>query len=196
MNQASSALYQETLSTPLYIKVAQLVLVLVAGYAIFMIGSFLLIDPSRWVLLFVVLFVLLFVFRLGVSTKKAFISGMIIVSSEGLRLMHGGQEVSFSKADIIRSEQKRLYSGSKNSLPHVLKKEGDLTSGYIPCQVFPDIFSYKKNLFLPEGVFLTTKRTTPSWGGLFGKRILIDLPFFIPTRYPDRLLSALKKMSR
>ncbi len=195
MKQASSVLYQETLSSPLYIKVSQLVLVLIGGYAIFTIGSLLLSEANRWMFLFVMIVVILYLLHVGVSVKKAFISGEIIVTSEGLRLIHGRQIVSFSNEDITYYEHKHSYSRSKNGLLHVLRKEGDIMSGYILCQIFPDTFLYHKNLFLREGVFLVTKRTTPSWGGLFGKRILVDLPFFIPTRHPDRLRSALGKIS-
>lgn len=199
MQSYAPILYEELLVSSWYRKLGTIaVAFLCAGMILFIAVGFsssLFYTHDRWVLLAIAAFVAISFFYLGIYIKDVLIHGRIIVSSEGLRLLYGSQEVSFPKADIVQYERKRLYPGSKNAPSHVLREEGDVRKGFISCQVFPDVFPETMSLFTPEAVFLLTRRTTPSWGGLFGRRILVDLPFFIPTSHPDRLLAALEKIA-
>lgn len=140
--------------------------------------------------IFICLFAVLFLLRLAIYVKNVLINGKIIVTSHGLQLIQGKRQACIAKTDIVQFEKKYQYGRSRT--PHILEREGDFTSRTIACQIFPNrkMFSLK-----PEGVYLLTKRTTSSSGGLFDTRILSELPFFIPTHNPDELLSALQKIS-
>lgn len=196
MNPVAPIVYEEVLVSPWYAKLRMRWLSFLSTCLFLLLSSAffftLLEDEDRWVLFFIGLFFVLCVLHLVVLVKQILASGKIIVTSEGLTLLHGKQEVSFPKVNIVQYERKRLYPGSRYAPAHVLRKEGDVINGFIACQVFPLIFPDKMSLFKSEAVFLVTKRFTSSRGGLFGRRILAGLPFFIPTNHPDRLLSALE----
>lgn len=199
MNPVAPILYEEVLVSPWYAKLRMrwLSFLSTCMFSLLSLAFFftLLEHEDQWVPFFIGLFFVLCVLHLVVLVKQILTSGRIIVTSEGVRLLHGKQEVSFPREDIVQYERKRLYPGSRYAPAHVLRREGDVMNGFISCQVFPLIFPDKMSLSRPEAVFFVTKRTTPSWGGLFGRRILADLPFFIPTNHPDRLLSALEAIA-
>lgn len=203
MQSHAPILYQELLVSSWYRKVgtiavgficASIILSMALGISstIFYTESY---TQDRWMILVIAAFVSLGFVYLGSYVKGVLVHGRIILTSQELTLTHGSQEISFPKADIVQYAQKLLYPGSRRAPSHVLREDGDMRKGFIACQVFPAVFPETMKLFWPEGLFLVTKRTTPSSGGLFGRRILADLPFFIPTSHPDRLLAALEKIA-
>lgn len=199
MNPVAPILYEEVLVSPWYAKLRMrgLSFLSTCMFLLLSLALFftLLEHEDRGALLFIGLCFVLCAFHLVVLVRQVLTSGRIIVTSEGLTLLHGAQEISFPKGDIVQYERKCLYPGSRYAPAHVLRKEGDVRNGFIACQVFPHVFPDKMRLSLSEAVFLVLKHTTPSWGGLFGRRIRADLPFFIPTNHPDRLLTALEKIT-
>ncbi|MBP9762310.1 hypothetical protein KBD34_01695 [Patescibacteria group bacterium] len=191
MKSVDSILYEEILSSSLVSKVATASMSLIGLAFGVMAWTLFITGVSYGPVFAILLFAILFLASVVGSIKKVMTNGRILVTSDGLKLAHGKQEVYFAREDMIQFQKKTLqgYSHTPHT-PHVFEKDGDISSRAIACQIFPDT-PFPSS----EGVFLLTKKTKPSSGGLFGTRILSELPFFIPTRQPYELISALQKTS-
>ncbi|MBP7005765.1 hypothetical protein KBB27_01415 [Patescibacteria group bacterium] len=187
MKNHGAILYEETLSSSVVTKIVTTGASLIGVGFIFVAWALFITGESYGVVSAVFLFALLFLASVGSEIKKVMTNGGILVTSDGLKLTHGRQEVYLAREEIIQFQKKTLEGFSRT--PHVFENEDDPRHA-IACQVFPNALSFPY-----KGIFLLAKHTKPSSGGLFGSSISSELPFFIPTHRPEDLLSALQKIS-
>lgn len=133
-------------------------------------------------------FITVGVAMLAVSIRTLKSNGEVRVTSKGITIIQEQKERFFAKEEIT-SITKRVLNKTRHGGRYVLEGEQRFLGKRTPCEVLP--YHVPLSPFThPEGILMhTTAERVETRFFQSGPK-----PIFIPTKTPDKLLSALNKM--